>query len=431
MNLSIIHYHLMPGGVTRIISSQIAALAGCPLFDGIEILCGLAPEDSGIGEVPIKKNEGLNYISSNDEKKYYIQLKDRLYDFIKEQTAGKDIIHIHNPNLGKNPVLTSVVRRLAENGYRLFLHCHDFAEDRPANIAFMRYVCENVFGERTRDVMYPQTDSCRYGVLNSFDADRLKAFGIDAEKIHRIPNPVYFRNHDEGEQKDAARDIVCSHLHCDPETRIVVYPVRVIRRKNIGELILFSAVLRGKASWLVTLAPHNPEEAGHYRKWKDFVRKMKLPVFFEAGRGLAFRTLMYGADICITTSIREGFGMSYLEPWLFGKQVAGRAIPYIVDDFREEGMIFDRLYDRIPVDRNGEERDFPSLSDDEQREYIMMVAGDKLKRERFAARTNIDAFILSPVSHETIVHNREIIEEKYSLEHYGKRLCGIYKTLSG
>jgi glycosyltransferase involved in cell wall biosynthesis len=430
MNLSILHYHLMPGGVTRIISSQVASLTSCPYIHKITILCGRVPPLFESNGATIIENGEMNYLSPREKKEFYMRLRDNLYSFMKDRIGRDDIIHIHNPNVGKNPVLTSAISSLGAEGYRLFLHCHDFAEDRPDNIAFMKKVIEDILSENLDEVMYPRFRHCLYGVLNSFDMERLKKIGIEQEKIQRIPNPVSFDIHTDIGQMEKAREVVCTHFHLSPQADIFIYPVRVIRRKNIGELILLAALFQGKAHWLVSMAPHNPLEITFYRQWKVFVREKQLPVFFEAGKELDFHTLMYGADRSITTSIKEGFGMSFLEPWLFQRPVVGRTIPYVINDFKEEGMIFDSLYDNFMVSWKGEKKDFPELSDHEQRQYISRLFNSKREREKIVAETRIDEIIFSPVSEQTIMHNKKIISETYSLEHYGKRLCSIYRKLS-
>ena len=52
----------------------------------------------------------------------------------------------------------------------------------------------------------------------------------------------------------------------------------------------------------------------------------------------------------VTTSIAEGFGLAFLEPWISGSSVVGRNLPDITEDFSVE---LDHLYDRfdVPVDR--------------------------------------------------------------------------------
>ena len=42
---------------------------------------------------------------------------------------------------------------------------------------------------------------------------------------------------------------------------------------------------------------------------------------------------MASAHRLVTTSVAEGFGLAFLEPWLFGKGLLGRNLPEITVDF--------------------------------------------------------------------------------------------------
>lgn len=51
----------------------------------------------------------------------------------------------------------------------------------------------------------------------------------------------------------------------------------------------------------------------------------------------------------VTTSVMEGFGFSFLEPWSAGKYLWGRKLPEICRDFEENGILLDHLYSRLNV----------------------------------------------------------------------------------
>jgi hypothetical protein len=83
----------------------------------------------------------------------------------------------------------------------------------------------------------------------------------------------------------------------------------------------------------------------------DFVNKHKLPVSIGFDdllsleremdpaaptrlRRYSARDMYRVADLVITTSVLEGFGFAYLEPWIADRAVIGRSIPMITPDFR-------------------------------------------------------------------------------------------------
>ena len=52
----------------------------------------------------------------------------------------------------------------------------------------------------------------------------------------------------------------------------------------------------------------------------------------------------------VTTSIAEGFGLGFLEPWTFNKFLNGRNIPDITEDFSKLGVKLDHMYSRVEID---------------------------------------------------------------------------------
>ncbi len=55
------------------------------------------------------------------------------------------------------------------------------------------------------------------------------------------------------------------------------------------------------------------------------------------------------ASHLVTTSIAEGFGLSFLEPVALGKPLFGRDLPEITSDFRRDGLTLGALYRRLLV----------------------------------------------------------------------------------
>jgi hypothetical protein len=55
------------------------------------------------------------------------------------------------------------------------------------------------------------------------------------------------------------------------------------------------------------------------------------------------------SEAVMTTSIQEGFGYVFHEPWLAGKLVFGRNIAAVTCDFVAEGLNLDHLYDHLLI----------------------------------------------------------------------------------
>jgi len=430
MNLDILHYHLQPGGVTRIIESQLTVLKESPRISALRLVVGSAPNGAAYPSVRLVVEPTLDYLPENWPSERYRSEAAKLEEFFGSRLGTAEIVHAHNPTLGKNPLLTYVLSRMAESGQALFYHCHDFAERRPDRSGFLERVLGDCLGRDPRAVTYPDSPTCRFGVLNSRDFDFLLGLGIAGERIHFLPNPVQFEEEELSLDPKECRDRICRRFGLLEKPTIFLYPVRVIRRKNIGELILFSRLFAGRAFWLVTMAPHNPVERDEYERWKAFVRETRAPVAFEAGSKLPFPVLMSGADRIVTTSVQEGFGMSYLESWLFGKPVVGRDIGYVTRDFVQEGLILDHLYSGITVRTAEGEADFSTLAPADQRKLIQQATQGSEAPSEIVGIGDVRRALFGEIPRATVAHNGRIVRERYSLESHGRRLARIYETLS-
>jgi len=423
MKIFIVHHHLRKGGVASVLKNQVVALNA---MDGFvpEILCGYAPD--GEYGCPVRIIPELEYLPFDTEATECIKIAETLYaKFERLSESNTCMFHFHNLNLGKNPVLTYIVSLLAKRGIRILNHAHDFAEDRPRNMAFSKQILEEVFNCRVRDIFYPQCSNYHFATINRSDEARIHAYQKDAT-VHYLPNAVPgFDSADcSGWMREKTRDI----LGIAEDAFFYVYPVRAIARKNIGELLLLSALFPDY--WFaVTLPPENPIELELYSHWKNVAKKLSLPILFEIGQNLPFTNILHAADACITTSRMEGFGLSFLEPWLLGIPVIGRNLPMVTSDFESEGITFPALYDSLSIP--GYSGDFAYLSADEQSSIVEAVAGGEISKEMLLSANEPLRFLFSHDANMYIKTNKQIIEKEYSLTGYGKRLWSIYQQLSG
>ncbi len=440
MRIAIVHYHLRPGGVTRVIRREAEALASAG--ENAVLLSGLPPEG---GEdrsgVSVRVIGGLDYGGRGDAAPE--GLAPRLRDAARDALGGRpDVWHIHNHALGKNPALTAAVARMAADGEALLLHLHDFAEDgRPAQ--YRALVDAGLAG-----ALYPQAGRVHYAVLNRRDRDLLLEAGVAPERTHLLPDPV-------------ALGPVPSRA--PPSRPRWLYPVRPIRRKNLGEFLLWAAV-RPDAGFAVTLAPTQPADLDEYRKWRELAAACPLPVQFEVGiGGPPLEELLAGSTAAVTTSVAEGFGLAFLEPWLAGRAVVGRDLPEITADFRSAGVDLGGMYGRldIPVDGldvcalfagvhharaqllaaygrhpAGEDEmrlraamirdggiDFGMLDEDRQRDIVRRLARDPSSAPRLPA--------LTPPEAAQVEANRRLIEREFSSEAHACRLRAVLRQVAG
>ena len=427
MEIVIAHSHLNPGGVTRIIESQLESLAG----NQVSVLVGDIPAN----EKKISKKakvilvKGLNYLEHRKyNDKEALVLLHQTHAAIKRQVPAKAILHFHNLNLGKNPIVTYAVYLLAKEGYFIFNHAHDFAEDRPKNLEFLKEILSDIFLQRIEEVLYPKLPNYHYAVLNSFDYKRLLSYGIEKDRIEWLPNPVTFPISTEHANKVNSKTEICKQLKLSTKKLLVTYPVRVIKRKNIGEFILLAAIFKNEANFVVTQPPKNPKEIELYKKWVTFCQTKNIKIIFEAGTKVNFEQLLAGSDFCITTSYKEGFGMVYLEPWLINTPVAGRDIDFITKDFIDDGLEFQALYKELKIN---DYTDFKDLDMKQQMNIISSLVENKINRHDVLIQNPAVANMLSAIPKETIEKNKSIIKKNYSPEEYGIKLQNRYKKMVG
>jgi glycosyltransferase involved in cell wall biosynthesis len=334
MRVAVVHYHLRRGGVTRVIENAVAALEP----HGVEVLALAGEPYMGDALPKHAVVEGLGYrdVGSSAEG--------RKLGEAMETTATAhfgvlpDVWHIHNHSLGKNSNLVGALHYLLDRGATVLLQIHDFAEDgRPGNYARLRRDLGNEFLD---EKLYPVSPRLHYAVLNGRDHAILARAGIPGEQLHLLPNAVAVPH---------LGDTIDTPLDLPDHDRLILYPTRAIRRKNLGELLLHAALSDRGTHFATTLRPQNPEWQTIHGAWEKFAREQSLPVSFGLGEKHAFPALICAADALATTSVAEGFGLAFLEPYLFGKPVVGRDLPEITADFQAAGVDLSQLYPTLPV----------------------------------------------------------------------------------
>lgn len=455
MRVAIVHYHLRPGGVTRVIRHAVSALRERDAQ--VAVIIGEPAGAEGEGLSPLGVLAGLGY-DGHREPWPARELAAGLQREAEAALGGApDIWHFHNHSLGKNQALTGAVQHLAKAGHRILLQIHDFPEDgRPANY---RHLLEQVGQgdtERLAEVLYPQANQVHYALLNGRDLGFLQDAGVPGERLHLLPNAIWVGP--DGE----------SSTEGPPPTgqRLWLYPTRAIRRKNLGEFLLLAALGRRGDRFATTLAPRNPLERAGYERWVALGRSLRLPVEFAIGEspGVDFPALVRSAHALVTTSVAEGFGLAFLEPWLMGRPVAGRNLPEITREFHQAGVDLSGLYKRleVPMDWVSEtalhdkirgglnsylhayglepgqddlERvlaawvqdahlDVGRLDEELQAEILRQVVASSAARAQL--RPSDPARIPSP---EDVERNRQAVLAAYSLEGYTRQLGEIYRRV--
>jgi glycosyltransferase involved in cell wall biosynthesis len=426
MEVAILHYHLNPGGVTRVIEAQIKGLLSQPGHLKLSVISGSSGQNFH-EHIPVHTSDLLLY-NEKENPEEVIQKVNSVIDYLKSFTTNHTVLHCHNSNLGKNPVLTLAIYELALQGYRILNHIHDFAEDRPANLSrITRYLA--AYGSHSPDqILYPSLSNYHFVVLTSCDYERVASKGIPSSRIHLLPNCIMPPGKDKGRShKQGIRET----LGIDNEKILCTYPVRPITRKNIGEVVLLAALFSDMCRFVITLAPLNPLEIPQYLKWKMFCEAQNIPVIFEAAGKVNFSELISASDFCISTSIREGFGMTFLEPWQAGVPVIGRELPCVINDLKAKGVVFPFLYPSINVFDGNLKVDYGHLEADNQEHIVRSVLANAGAKQQVVNDNPFLAHLFDPVSPEIIENNRSAIQKHFSTDQYGRELFRIYRQVSG
>jgi hypothetical protein len=319
---------------------------------------------------------------------------------------------------------------MAREGYRIVNHCHDFAEDRPRNMDALNAMVHET-GLTTGSILYPDLPAYHFAVLNSCDHRRILNSAIPEDRVHLLPNPVAMESADPAKTSRENRDGIMNQLQLDRKKKICTYPVRAIRRKNLGEYLLLAELFKDSCQFLVTQPPQNPDELPGYIHWKEFSLQHDIGMKFEAGMIVNHEDLIRISDFCITTSSREGFGMVFLEPWLAGTPVAGRNLPCITADLMRYGMELPGLYDHILVQTEKGPADFKDLDPAEQEEFIIRIIQEPGEKDKLHRMNPFLASLFAGIKPGIMERNREIILNQFSVANYGKRLLALYKSLPG
>ncbi len=335
-NIVIVHYHLRRGGVTRVIETAVKALRGkanIVIFSGEDSVEEIAGTTVIVQPALTYRSEGNPTVASG--------LAEALLDAAREHFGtDPDLWHFHNHSLGKNVLLPPAIRELAGQKQRILLQLHDFPEDgRPQNYALQRSSFENI--ERFEEALYPTARHIHYATINSRDYRFLSRAGVDPDRLHLLPNAVLPIS---VETKPTDRPF-------SRDKKWVLYPTRGIRRKNIGELLLLAFLNRQEFDFATTLSPENPEWQSTHEQWREVAERLAIPVklgISDSGEW-QFSDLIGWADCLVTTSIAEGFGLAFLEPWVSGKSVFGRRLERITRDFSEKEIDLGHMYERLEI----------------------------------------------------------------------------------
>lgn len=501
MNVAILHSHFCRGGVTQVVENHVAALAD--QIDGQIVLVSGGRNDGlnedtrrRVGEVVVPAIDydavllpGRSAVRESAEnlRVRIGSIADAIVGGLAEQGLDADstLLHWHNHGLGKNVAVPGAIERLTSRfGFRQLLQIHDFAEDfRPSNYRDLADAAGKQAGDSAKvsaatinRYLYPFSDLIHYATLTSGDAKLLSRVGLPDARCHVLPNSVTLGDPAEVD-RDQALQTIRRSAALPADAAWCLYPVRGIRRKNVGEFLLLSRLLPEPLYAGITLPPATEIERRSYQRWQAVGREVAPRAVFDAGtfEGVSFLDNLAASRFILSTSVAEGFGMAFLEPWLLDRGVIARRLPDVVVDFEAAGLNLNRFYDAIwlpgetawiaacrsetaaalraawpgidgritaaadaqPLEGGNAMRgdadgvvDFATLTSSRQIEVLRRMRSDRGFHDAVCER---NAAVIDHLSNDfdssTLRHNRSAVASAYSLATSAERLAAIYRAV--
>ena len=470
MHVVILHCHFERGGVTQVVENHVQSLKD--QVDRIVLVSG--PRTSGLSQQTRDRVENLiveemEYDAVRQSTVSSERLSEQIANELTEHGLSRDqaLLHWHNHSLGKNVAQPAAIKKLADDGFRQLLQIHDFAEDyRPENVSALIRASNASEPIGFANYCYPTDSQIHYATLTRSDARVLESLGISSSCIQVLPNCVHLGGELPAADQSREKILVAAGLPAD--ARWCLYPVRGIRRKNVGEFCLLSQFLPDEMYAGITLPPATEIERRSYERWRNIAQEIAPRAVFDAGTfaGVSFQENLAACDVVVSTSAAEGFGMAFLEPWLARRPVVARRLPAVVSDFEASGLRLDEFYDAIsiPADAGWREEadaetavafqnawksipewfrpmwtppthaldrvDFGKLSTERQNQVLRRVHSDSgFKAAIGELNTDLIQSLTRTPRAEVIERNRQQILNEYSIEKASARLHGIYSAL--
>jgi len=308
--------------------------------------------------IPFKNNKKISRKEIDKKARVYAQK-------IALLTKEMDYVIIENPFLGDYHLKAMrsfyfYAKEYKPKKTKIFFRIHDFYSDYPS----YRVKINELFSssEIREMIKAPGTDG--FLIVNLNLKEKLAKAGAHPDKMFYLPNGINEEIFKVKTNK-ADKKKIYKEIGLPLSAKIILYPVRVVLRKNIEEAVIYLYLLRKALSLNYVLVVtgkidrNDPLSFEYYKKIVLFAKEAKTPIIFLKGRvptkiekGLKRKkdfTFSLGqlyriSEAVIMTSLQEGFGYPYLECWLGKKFLLGRSLENIIKNFEKQGLDFSWLY---------------------------------------------------------------------------------------
>lgn len=362
MRIVIVHYHLRPGGIRRVIETALPHLlraAPTPVSEVVLATGGMPDEtwhrliEKMIAPVRLRvvPEPAFGYFSEQTGSPS--ALRKRIANSLDRLLAGdaNSLVWAHNLGIGRNLLLArELTRYCAERKLPLAAHHHDWwFDNRWKRWPEMRR-CGFTRFDQVAATILDDSPNTRHFLINRFDARPIERYF--RSRAAWLPNLTERPTVPTRTRRNEVRAWLNSKL--GGSAPVWLLPCRLLRRKNVAEALLLTRWLRPEA-WLVTTGAVSSEDerayaerltaAARQHRWR-----LRLGVLTgDESRKPSVPELLAACECALLTSIQEGFGLPYLEAAATGRPLIARALPNVAPDLAKFGFQFPQIYDEILV----------------------------------------------------------------------------------
>jgi glycosyltransferase involved in cell wall biosynthesis len=365
VRLVIVHYHLRPGGIRRVIELATPHLVReAPRPITRVVLATGEPGDrqwhdhfaQQLAGLPVEVSvaPSFNYLSEQrgSFERIAADLRRALKKLFLDSDSENCLVWAHNLGVGRNLLLTrELAAACARRNIPLVAHHHDWwFDNRWARWPEMRRLGFRTLAAPAR-IVFPPPCSTLHVAINHADAAILSRHF--AKRALWLPNLTEPAPPPPTARVRSAQLWLRNKLSHDGAP-VWLLPCRTLRRKNVAEALLLTRWLRPEAWLVVTGAASSADEAPYFKTLEHAAHQhhWRLRLGLLAGdesRKPGIPDLLSASETVLLTSIQEGFGLPYLEAAAAQRPLIARRLPNIAPDLDRFGFRFPQAYDEILI----------------------------------------------------------------------------------
>lgn len=363
MRLIIVHYHLRPGGIRRVIELAAPHIVRHPSPPVTSLTLAVGEANDLVWNQAFRRSmpdvvvefaiqPALAY--SAEHRSSFPNRATRLRVFFDRLLRRNPdaVVWAHNLGIARNLILAAeLTRACARHSIPLIAHHHDWwFENR-----WHRWPEIRRSGVRTLAQVAPLTivagPNVRHAAINRADASRLRRHLGGA--VTWFPNLTGPLRAPRRSSRAQARAWLNARLGIN-DAPVWIFPCRLLRRKNIAEALLLTRWLRPGAFLVTTGGASSADELAYAHALENAARTevwpLRLGILDQPDANApGVPELMGASETVLLTSIQEGFGLPYLEAAAAHRPLIARLLPAIAPDLRYFGFRFPQAYSQILI----------------------------------------------------------------------------------